>query len=87
MTLLWACIIWVFASAACAMFPMRYQYVPAVILLIAAPVLILLIGIQVSACIAIAAIVAFIAMFRNPLRYLWAKIRGQNPQLPPEFSE
>ena len=87
MTLLWACIIWVFASAACAMFPMRYQYVPAVILLIAAPVLILLIGIQVSAWIAIAAVVAFISMFRNPLRYLWTKIRGQNPQLPPEFSE
>ena len=87
MILLWACIVWVFTSAAFAMLPIRYQYVPAVILLIAAPVLILLIGIQVSAWIAIAAIVAFIAMFRNPLRYLWAKIRGQNPQLPPEFSE
>jgi len=67
--------------------PIRYQYVPAVILSIAAPILILLIGIQVSAWIAIAAIVASILMFRNPLRYLWAKIRGQNLQRPPEFSE
>jgi hypothetical protein len=57
MILLWACIVGVFASAACAMLPIRYQHVPAVILLIAAPILILLIGIQVSAWIAIAAIV------------------------------
>ena len=87
MILLWACIGWVFASAACAMLPIRYQYVPAVILLIAAPILILLIGIQVSAWIAIAAIVASTLMFRNPLRYLWAKRRGQNLQRPREFSE
>ncbi|MDG1102200.1 MAG: DUF2484 family protein [Ascidiaceihabitans sp.] len=87
MILLWACIVWVFTSAAFAMLPIRYQYVPAVILLIAAPILILLIGVQVSAWIAIAAIVGSISMFRNPLRYLWAKICGQNLQRPPEFSE
>jgi hypothetical protein len=87
MIVLWACIVRVFVSAACAMLPMRYQYVPAVILLIAAPILILLIGIQVSAWVAIAAIVASISMFRNPLRYLWAKICSQNLQRPPEFSE
>lgn len=73
MILLWACIVGFFASAACAMLPIRYQCVPAVILLIAAPILILLIGIQVRASIAIAAIVASISMFRNPLRYLLAK--------------
>ena len=87
MILLGACIVWVFASAACAMLPIRYQYVSAAILLIAASILILLIGTQVSAWIAIAAIVASISMLRNPLRYLWAKIRGQNLQRPPEFFE
>ena len=87
MIMLWVCIVRIFVSAACAMLPVRYQYVPAVILLIAAPILILLIGIQVSAWIAIATIFASISMFRNPLRYLWAKIRGQNLQRPPEFSE
>lgn len=87
MILLWACIVGFFASAACAMLPIRYQYVSEVILLIAAPILILLIGTQVSAWIAIAAIVASISMFRNPLRYLWAKIRGQNLQRPPEVFE
>ena len=60
MIVLWACIVRVFVSAACAMLPMRYQYFPAVILLIAAPILILLIGIQASAWVAIAAIVASI---------------------------
>ena len=87
MILLWACIVWIFASAACAMLPIRYQYVSAAILLIAAPILILLIGTQVSAWIAIAAIVASTLMFCNPLQYLWAKRRGQNLQRPREFSE
>ena len=60
MIVLWAYIVRVFVSAACAKLPMRCQYVPAVILLIAAPILILLIGIQASAWVAIAAIVASI---------------------------
>jgi hypothetical protein len=83
--LLWACIIWVFASAACAMLPMRHQYVPGVILLILAPLLIIWIGVQVSPLISIAAVVAFISMFRNPLRFIWAKLRGQNPKMPKEL--
>lgn len=87
MTLLYLCIGWVFASVICAMLPIRHQYVPAVILLIAAPILIILIGIQVSPWLAIAAVVAFLSMFRNPLRFIWAKLRGQNPQLPPELNK
>ena len=87
MTLLWACIIWVFSSVACAMLPMRLQYIPAVILLIAAPILIVWIGIQLNVWVSIVAVFAFGSMFRNPLSYLWAKLRGQNPKLPPELSE
>jgi hypothetical protein len=83
--LLWACILWVFASAICAMLPIRHQYIPAVILLIAAPILIITIGVQISPWVAIAAVVAFLSMFRNPLRFIWAKLRGQNPHLPPEM--
>jgi hypothetical protein len=85
--LLLACILWVFASAICAMLPMRHQYVPAVTLLIAAPILIIMIAIQVSPWLAIAAVIAFLSMFRNPLRYIWAKMRGQNPQLPKELEK
>ena len=41
MTLLWVSVFWVFASVVTALLPMRYQYVPGVALLLAAPVLIL----------------------------------------------
>lgn len=82
MTLLFACILWVFASAACAMLPIRNQYIPVVILLIAAPVLIVWIGYDVHPLAAIAAVAAFVSMFRNPLRYLYARLKGEQPELP-----
>lgn len=82
MTLLWLCVSWVFASVGVAMLPMRRQYVPGVALLLAAPVLIVMIGLQVSWLVALLALAGFVSMFRNPLRYLIAKLRGQNPQVP-----
>ena len=85
MMLLWACIAWVFAATAVAMLPMRHQYVPGIALLIAAPLLILWIGLSVTWWAGVLALAAFVSMFRNPLRYFWAKARGQNPQLPPEL--
>ena len=69
------------------MLPIRLQYIPAVILLIAAPILVIMIAIKLSPWIAIAAVVAFVSMFRNPLRFIWAKLRGQNPQLPTELTK
>ncbi|WP_299042728.1 DUF2484 family protein [uncultured Tateyamaria sp.] len=85
MMLLWACIAWVFAATIVAMLPMRQQYFPGIALLIAAPLLILWVGISVAWWAGLLALAAFVSMFRNPLRYLWAKARGQNPQLPPEL--
>ena len=82
MTLLWLCVLWVFASAIVAMMPMRRQYIPGVALLLAAPVLIVMIGLQVHWLAAGAATFAFVSMFRNPLRYLLAKLKGENPQVP-----
>lgn len=82
MTLLWISVLWVFASAGVAMLPMRQQYIPGVALLLLAPVLIVLIGIQVGWFMALLAIAAFVSMFRNPLVYLAAKLRGQNPPVP-----
>ena len=82
MTLLWACILWVFCSATVATLPMRLQYIPGVILLIAAPVLIIAIGVTHSWAFALLALMAFLSMFRNPLRYLWARLRGKKPELP-----
>ncbi|MEM8655763.1 MAG: DUF2484 family protein [Pseudomonadota bacterium] len=85
MMLVWLCIAWVFAATVVAMLPMRHQYVPGVALLVAAPVLILWIGLSVTWWAGVLALAAFVSMFRNPLRYFWAKARGQNPQLPPEL--
>ncbi|WP_299724977.1 DUF2484 family protein [uncultured Tateyamaria sp.] len=85
MILLLVCIAWVFAATFVAMLPMRHQYIPGVTLLIAAPLLILWIGISVAWWAGALALAAFVSMFRNPLRYFWAKARGQNPQLPPEL--
>lgn len=31
---------------------------------------------------ALLGLAAFGSMFRNPLMFLWAKLRGQNPQVP-----
>ena len=85
MILLWFCLAWVFAATAVAMLPMRHQYLPGIALLIAAPVLILWIGISVAWWAGVLALAAFVSMFRNPLRYFWAKARGENPQLPSEL--
>ncbi|MEM6939899.1 MAG: DUF2484 family protein [Pseudomonadota bacterium] len=82
MTLLWVCVLWVFASAGVALLPMRYQYVPGVILLILAPVLLGLVAWTVGWIPALLGLAAFVSMFRNPLRFIWAKLRGQNPQVP-----
>ena len=87
MTLLMACIAWVFAATGVAMLPMRHQYIPGIALLIAAPLLILWIGLSVAWWAAALALAAFVSMFRNPLRYFWAKARGQNPELPKELRQ
>jgi hypothetical protein len=81
-TLLWLCIFWVFASVGVAMLPMRRQYVPGVALLLSAPVLVVMIGLQVGWLIAALALAGFVSMYRNPLKFLIAKLRGQNPQVP-----
>lgn len=82
MTLLWLCVLWVFASVVVAMLPMRNQYFPGVALLIAAPVLIFFIGQHVGWIPAALGLAAFVSMFRNPLRFILSKLRGENPQVP-----
>jgi len=81
-TLIWLSIAWVFASAGVAMLPMRQQYIPGVILLIAAPVLIVMAGMQFGWIYAVLGAAAFVSMFRNPLRYIAARLRGENPEIP-----
>lgn len=80
--LLWMCVLWVLASVVVALLPMRFQYVPGVALLLAAPVLIYLVSAAIGWWAAAFAIFAFVSMYRNPLRYFLARARGETPELP-----
>ncbi|MEM8979297.1 MAG: DUF2484 family protein [Pseudomonadota bacterium] len=77
--------LWVVAATGVSFFPMRRQFAPGMFLLIAAPVLLAFIGYQHGIWITMIGLFAFVSMFRNPLRYLWAKARGLNPELPKEL--
>lgn len=76
------CSLWVLASGVVAMLPMKRQYLPGVILLLAAPVLILLLGFRFGWVVALLASLAFVSMYRNPLRFLWARLCGKTPEIP-----
>ena len=65
MALLWACILWVLASSAVALLPMRHQYAPGVALLLAAPALIVWVGLSFSWWAAALAVFAFVSMYRH----------------------
>lgn len=82
MMLVWLAIAWVFASAGVAVLPLRKQYFPALVLLLAAPVLIIMAGMQFGWIYALLGFIAFVSMFRNPLRYIAARLRGENPEIP-----
>ena len=77
--------LYVLAATVTAMLPMKRQYIPGVALLITAPLLLIYIGSQHGFIVVGLCLLAFLSMMRNPLRYLWAKLRGQNPELPPEL--
>ncbi len=69
-------VFWVFASTLVAFLPMRRQYVPGGFLLFSAPLVILFLGVQHGWVWVIPGLLAFLSMYRNPLRYLWRKWRG-----------
>ncbi|WP_306006908.1 DUF2484 family protein [Aquicoccus porphyridii] len=76
--------LWVLAATMVAFLPMRQQYRPGLVLLIAAPGVIAWIGVAHGAVMAVLGAAAFVSMFRNPLRYLWRRARGAAPELPSE---
>ena len=77
-------IAWVFAATGVAMLPMRLQFPPGLVLLIAAPILIIWLGLDFGWLASVGALVAFLSMFRNPLRYYWRKWRGLETEHPLE---
>lgn len=77
-------VLWVFAATGVAMLPMRRQFPPGLLLLIAAPVLIFWLGYEYGWIASLGALAAFVSMFRNPIRYYWRKWRGQETGFTPE---
>ncbi|HKL69238.1 DUF2484 family protein [Salibaculum sp.] len=75
-------ILWVFAATLTALLPMRNQYLPGITLLIAAPILILWLGAAHGWGWSALALAAFLSMFRNPLRHIWARARGHGAERP-----
>ncbi len=74
--------LWVLAATATALLPMRRQYAPGITLLILAPVLIIWLSAVHGWGIGVFALLAFVSMFRNPLRYFWRRARGEHPEIP-----
>ncbi len=75
-------VLWVFAATGCAFLPIRKQYVPGILLLAAAPLLILWLGYDFGALVAGLAALGFMSMFRNPIIYIYRRMRGDKPELP-----
>ena len=65
------------AAAITAMLPMRRQYPPGIALLIAAPALLVWIGIAHCWVVAGLGLLGFGSMFRNPLIHLARRLRGR----------
>ena len=74
--------IWAILATFTAFLPMRRQYVPGVTLLLMAPVLIFWIGYDFGWFYGVLALAGFVSMFRNPLRYLYARAKGERPEIP-----
>lgn len=80
-SLLISCL-WVIAATITAFLPMWRQYVPGITLLILAPVLIVWLGLDYGWWLSVLAALAFVSMFRNPLKYFYARAKGERPKVP-----
>jgi len=74
--------IWAILATFVAFLPMRYQYAPGLVLLVAAPCLLVFIAMQHGIWVALLGLAGFVSMFRNPLIFLWRMARGEKPEVP-----
>lgn len=79
--------LWVIAAAAVAMLPMRLQMLPGLTLLIAAPMLLVWIGMVHGWTWLAFGLFAFVSMFRRPLIYFVRKAMGLPTREPREGSQ
>ena len=75
---------WVLAATATAFLPMRRQMFPGLVLLIAAPVLLVWIGLSHGWLWLVFGLFAFVSMFRRPLRYFLNRALGGPTEPPPQ---
>ena len=68
--------IWVLVATVVAFLPMRWQVPPGIVLLVAAPVIIMMLGNEHGWMLALAGTAGFVSMFRKPLLHCWRKWRG-----------
>jgi len=73
---------WIIAAAITAMLPMQHQMLPGWGLLIAAPILLIWIGVTHGWLWVAFGTFAFLSMFRRPLIYFARKARGLPVQAP-----
>lgn len=74
--------LWTIAATITALLPMRLQYAPGLTLLLLAPGLIAWLGIVHGLWIAVAGLLGFVSMFRNPIIYFYRRARGETPEIP-----
>ena len=72
--------LWVVAATCVAMLPMRWQIVPGFVLLLAAPVLIWMLVAEFGLVAGVLAALAFLSMFRRPLRYYARRILNRSQE-------
>ena len=77
--------LWAIAATITALLPMRAQFVPGGALLLAAPGLLIFIGVQHGLWVTLLGLLAFASMFRNPLIYLVRRALGLPTHLPREL--
>ncbi len=74
--------LWVLAVTAIAMLPMRRQFVPGIVLLMLAPVLIWMLWQEFGWMVGCFGIFALFSMFRRPVRFYTKKFLGQGDVSP-----
>lgn len=70
------CCLWVVAGSAVSFLPLRRQYAPGLLLLLAAPVLIIWVGVVHGWVWAAIGTFALLSMFRRPLGHLVRRAMG-----------
>ena len=79
--------LWVLLAAVVAMLPMKRQMVPGLILLTVAPFLLAWIGWFHGWGWALACVIGFASMFRNPLIYFARRALGKPAPLPKDLEK